>query len=98
MELVNLFAFRSESIKKLKERVRYENVEPVGDLNNQYLIKAIKDADKVMVAWGSNGGFQRRDKAVLSLLKDIPLFCFNKTSMGKPEYPKRIKGVELIEF
>ncbi|RST60228.1 DUF1643 domain-containing protein [Siminovitchia terrae] len=98
MEIVNLFALRTRSIKELKECVRNNDIDPVGDLNNWYIENAIKDADKVILAWGAAGGFQRRDKYVLNLLKETPLYCFDTTIQGKPEYPKRKKDYSHRRF
>jgi hypothetical protein len=42
----------------------------VGSQNDRYLKKAIKSADKVVVAWGNNGKLMQRDRIVL----DFPLF------------------------
>ncbi|OZI12989.1 hypothetical protein CEW92_03830 [Bacillaceae bacterium SAS-127] len=98
MELVNLFALRSESISKLKDQVRDQGIDPVGYLNDYYIKEAVKGVEKVVLAWGADGGFKRRDKEVLQMLENASMYCFKKTSKGKPEYPKRTMDIELMKF
>ena len=98
IEIVNLIDLHSKSIKELKSLVKLKNIDPVGAINNQYIIDAVKDADKVVLAWERSGSFQRRDKQVPRLLGGRPLYCFGKTSNVKPIYPKRNKNITLVQF
>lgn len=98
MEIVNLFALRSKSIEQLKGKVKNEKIDPIGADNNFYIINAINSADKVVLAWGAEGGFKRRDKFVLDMLKERPIFCFGKTFNGKPLYPKKSIEVKLVNY
>ncbi|WP_349768587.1 DUF1643 domain-containing protein [Priestia megaterium] len=98
VEIVNLFALRTRNIKELKQRVKSEEIDPIGGLNDNYITNSIKDADKVIIAWGSEGGFKRRDSQVLKLLKGTNIYCFGKSKKNKPVYPKREKNTKLMSL
>ncbi|TYQ23220.1 DUF1643 domain-containing protein [Pseudanabaena sp. UWO311] len=53
------------------------------------LKKAIKSADKVVVAWGNNGKLMQRDRLVLELLSkhDIQPHCLGITKADYPHHP-----------
>jgi len=65
LTVINLFAYRSAKPSELRQVN-----DPVGTQNDRYLKKAIKSADKIVVAWGNNGKLMQRDRIVL----DFPLF------------------------
>lgn len=79
---VNLFALRSKDPKLL----RAAN-DPVGPLNDEYLLAAAAWADKIVVAWGGGGKYLGRDKVVLELLKPYRLWCLGRTKHGHPSFP-----------
>ena len=89
LKVVNLFAYRSVSPSDLK-RVN----DPIGKQNNLYLKKAIKSADKVVVAWGNNGKLMQRDRAVLQLLSkhNLQPYCLGTTQEGSPRHPLYVKS------
>lgn len=82
--VVNLFAYRSASPLDLKKVD-----DPVGKQNDRYLKKAIKSADRVVVAWGNNGKLMQRDRLVLQLLSkhNIQPHCLGITKAGYPRHP-----------
>jgi hypothetical protein len=82
--VVNLFAFRTASPLELK---KVDN--PIGKQNDRYLKKAIKSADRVVVAWGNNGKLMQRDRLVLELLSkhNIQPHCLGITKAGYPRHP-----------
>ena len=86
--VVNLFAFRSASPLELKKVD-----DPVGKQNDRYLKKAIKSADRVVVAWGNNGKLMQRDHFVLELLSkhNIQPHCLGVTQGGHPRHPLYVK-------
>ncbi len=55
-----------------------------GSPNARYLKKAIKSADRVVVAWGNNGKLMQRDRLVLELLskQNIQPHCLGITKSG----------------
>ncbi|MFM7603117.1 MAG: DUF1643 domain-containing protein [Pseudanabaena sp.] len=82
--VVNLFAYRTASPLELKKVD-----DPVGKQNDRYLKKAIKSADRVVVAWGNNGKLMQRDRLVLELLskRNIQPYCLGITKAGYPRHP-----------
>ncbi|WP_103669715.1 DUF1643 domain-containing protein [Pseudanabaena sp. BC1403] len=82
--VVNLFAFRSASPLELKQVE-----DPIGNQNDRYLKKAVKLADRVVVAWGNNGKLMLRDRLVLELLSkhNIQPHCLGITKAGYPRHP-----------
>ncbi|MCY7334496.1 MAG: DUF1643 domain-containing protein [Pseudanabaena sp. CAN_BIN31] len=68
--VINLFAYRSTKPSELRQVN-----DPVGSQNDRYLKKAIKSADKVVVAWGDNGKLMQRDRSG-ALFPAIPIFAW----------------------
>lgn len=86
--VVNLFAYRSAIPLELRHVS-----DPVGKANDRYLKRAIKSADKVVVAWGNNGKLMQRDRIVLELLSkhNIQPYCLGITQGGHPRHPLYVK-------
>lgn len=89
LEVVNLFAYRTTLPKELK-RALY----PVGPENDKHIVKAIKDAGMIVVAWGTNGAFMNQDKYVLQMLKrcGVELYYIDISKDGIPKHPLYLKG------
>lgn len=82
VEIVNLFAYRTPYPKDLRQVP-----DPVGQDNDRILQTLAHRVDRVIVAWGNWGNFQRRDQIVLNLFPAIDLFCFGMTQQGQPVHP-----------
>jgi hypothetical protein len=84
LTVINLFAYRSAKPLELRQVN-----DPVGSQNDRYLKKAIKSADKVVVAWGNNGKLMQRDRMVLNLLSNFNVqpYCLGITKAGYPRHP-----------
>ena len=82
--MVNLFAYRSTDYKQLKHVQ-----DSIGKQNDKYIFKAINNASLVVVAWGENGNYLNRDKAVLNLLSkvNVPVYCLDILRGGQPKHP-----------
>lgn len=81
--MTNLFAFRATKPMDLMNAA-----DPVGAENDAVLQFCAAQASLVLAAWGNDGKFQARDKAVLSLLpQDLPVYCLKKTDGGNPWHP-----------
>jgi hypothetical protein len=78
MEVVNLFALRStypEQLKKVSD--------PVGPENDAIILKAVKESDLVVAAWGIHGKLHGRDMAVQKLVRGIrDLHCIGTAKAG----------------
>lgn len=88
----NEFAFRTP-----KPAVMKKAADPVGPDNDEWILKEAKAADRIVVAWGTHGGFKGRDKQVLELLKDFELYCLGRTKDGHPRHPLYLKKTTPLE-
>ena len=81
--VINLFVYRSSKPSKLRQVNAL-----VGEQNDRHLKKAIKSADKVVVAWGNNVKLMQRDRMVLDLLsnRNVQPYCLGTTKAGYPLY------------
>jgi hypothetical protein len=85
----NLFGFRATDPRYIAI-VR----DPVGPLNNDYVIgaacRAHESGGVVVAAWGVNGWHRDQDRHVMSLLTQtlgIPVKCMGTTAEGFPRHP-----------
>ena len=92
--MVNLFAFRTKSPKLMQSAE-----DPVGKLNDGWLLNMAVRAAAIVVCWGTNGGFRDRDRKVLELLKPYNLFCLDVNTNGSPAHPLYLPQTsELIQY
>lgn len=96
-EAVNLFALVSPYPAAL-----WEHNDPVGKLNDVYILRAVSDADIVVVAWGTAGGLMNRDDTVLLKLGahgTHVLHCLGLNNDGSPRFPRGItRETELVRY
>lgn len=86
----NLSPLRATSPDTL--RLNGADPEHVRDTNFRMVHAAASAADLVIVAWGAYGHWEGRDRAMLGLLADVPLWCLGKTKAGQPVHPLMQKG------
>lgn len=82
--IVNLFAYRTTHSSELRSAWR-RGVRIVGSKNDQAIDKAVRQADKTLVAWGCRGSLQGRGAAVAARVPE-PL-CLGLTARGQPRHP-----------
>jgi hypothetical protein len=82
--VVNLFALRATDPAELAR-----HPDPVGPHNDTYIRAAAAEHGTVMLAWGAHPSAQRREAAVLSILRDsgARLLCLGTTKSGAPRHP-----------
>jgi hypothetical protein len=85
--MANLFALCTKSPSIMRA-----SPDPIGDDNDQYLIKLANKASVIVCAWGDHGRHQDRDIAVIKLLNDYPLLCLHINQSGTPKHPLYIKA------
>lgn len=85
VELVNLYAYRAPDPHILRQVA-----DPVGPLNDHYILEAAGRAEKVVVGWGVFGDLHGRDRAIQKLLPQ-PLWCLGYTRGFAPRHPLYIK-------
>ncbi len=87
LRVVNLFAFRSKDPTTLKAEK-----DPVGPENDAILRRlARKKYGKVIAAWGAKH-LDGRQRQVLQLLRDVPVYCLDIATNGEPKHPVRLKA------
>ena len=83
LEVVNLFAYRATNPQDLKTAS-----DPVGSLNDDYLMTAVSSARQTIVAWGNHGTLYNRAEIVLEMLSSqFFLYCLGVTKTGQPKHP-----------
>ncbi|BFH61887.1 DUF1643 domain-containing protein [Paenibacillus azoreducens] len=97
-EVVNLYSLISTNPKGL----RTSSIDPIGNDNDLYITEAAARADLIIVAWGTDHFFNKRNEIIRNKLKadGYKLFCLKKTKYGHPGHPSRLKHDidQLIEF
>ena len=86
--VVNLFGYRTPHPKELMQ-----TEEPIGDENDHYLLQAVEEAERVVLAWGNWGSLAGRDRTILQLLRpyQAKLTCLQINRSGQPRHPLYIK-------
>ena len=80
MEVVNLFALRSTYPKVLAKAA-----DPVGPENDVVILKAVKESDLVVAAWGIHGKLLGRNREVLGLIAGVrDPHCLGRTGGRSP--------------
>ncbi|HKW09717.1 MAG TPA: DUF1643 domain-containing protein [Gemmatimonadaceae bacterium] len=87
--VANLFAFRTSSPRALR-RAR----DPVGYGNDAWLRRLIAGCDEVVVAWGNNGAYLARDRAVLTMLERPK--CLGLSRRGFPKHPLYVRATTRL--
>ena len=87
--VTNIFAFRETSPSKMKA-VR----DPVGLGNDAAILRAAREADVVVCAWGNHGAHEGRGEEVERLLRSagVRLFFLKKNGSGQPAHPLYLPG------
>ena len=95
----NIFGFRSTDPGQLKLVD-----DPIGRLNDHYILKYAKQADRIICAWGTHGELLDRGPRVLHMLEEESWLgktyhLGELTKDGHPGHPLYKKGdVELMQF
>ena len=90
---VNLFAFRSPKPKVMKA---YHS--PIGPDNDRHILEQVKLADRVVLAWGNDGGWIGRDRQVRELLAGVECYRFGTTKVGHPRHPLYLRTDQPLEL
>lgn len=91
----NLFAFRATDPNKLLE-VRLDV--RCGHRNNEFLFRAMREADTIVAAWGAHPLSRDRGDAIVALVPPgKPVFCLGTTKEGYPRHPLYVKKSQPLE-
>lgn len=92
VEVVNLFAYRATHAREL-----LKVVDPVGEENNRFLMRAVERCSTVVVGWGARGTLLGRNREVISLLTGSnDVYCLGTTRGGHPRHPLYVKGDTIL--
>lgn len=92
--VVNLFAYRATDPRALLDAPG-AGVDPVGSANDATILAAAIEADQVIAAWGTKGGYLNRAARVTQLINGaagLPIYCLAKTKDGHPKHPLYVRG------
>jgi len=93
--VANLYSYRATDPTDL-----WVELDPVGPFNDDHLRQALRAAEKVVCAWGTNAEDSRVDD-FLNIAEDegIDLYCLGINQDGSPKHPLYLKGdSQLIPF
>ena len=78
--MANVFAYMATQPKQL-----FKVPDPIGSDNDRILTQSVKQAKKVVVAWGNHCPRDRQD--AIAKLIDKPLYCLGLNKNGSPKHP-----------
>lgn len=82
IEVVNIFAWKSTDPKQL-QFIR----DPVGKMNDKFLLAAMENNDKLICGWGTHGWLNNRQKEVLKLFKNCDKYVLAFNQNHTPKHP-----------
>jgi len=87
--MTNLFAFRATNPKEM-----LAEEEPIGDDNDEHILRCAKEAFLVILACGNHGAHRGRLARVAVMLRSngVELLCLGTTESGMPLHPLYLKG------
>jgi len=83
--MANLFAYRATAPSDMMV-----TEDPVGESNDEWLLKLSEDAGVVIAAWGNHGGYLGRSRKVRELIQN--LHCLKENQSGEPAHPLYLKS------
>jgi len=91
--VLNLFAFRATYSNDLKAAA-----DPIGPRNDEWIRRVARTADRVVAAWGNDGGFMQRSTRVRGMLGDR-LEAIRLNAGGEPAHPLYLpRGLRPIRW
>lgn len=98
--VVNLFAFRERSPKKVKEAQK-KGIDIVGPHNNEHIHTAIRDSMEmpVVLGWGSHDFLGDRGDHVRNYVIHLrgAAHCLGRTKKGFPRHPLFVEKIQPLE-
>jgi hypothetical protein len=82
--ITNIFGWRATDPREMKAAR-----DPVGRGNDRAIVRAAREADIVVCAWGNHGAHRSRSLDVIALLRDadVRLHALKVTGIGEPGHP-----------
>jgi hypothetical protein len=87
--VTNIFAFRNTDPDRMKAAK-----DPVGPGNDAAIVKAARESEIVVCAWGNHGSFLERSSRVKALLSQsrVKLYTLRINANGEPAHPLYLPG------
>lgn len=82
LEVVNLFAWRATDPRQLSKCAN-----PIGEGNNEAIMKAAERSSQIVCAWGANAYAKPMALRVKALLNHLPLWAIKMNADGSPKHP-----------
>lgn len=83
LTVVNLFAWRATRVADLRRAA-----DPIGPLNDEHILDAVRSAERVVAAWGNHGVWRDRGRTVAGMLPaGVSLLSLGMTNEGMPRHP-----------
>jgi len=89
LSVCNIFAFRTTFPSELKK-----SKDPIGKENDKWILYEIRNAGKVVAAWGNHGNFLSRSNEMLKMIPNP--YIFGKTKVGEPKHVLYLKNTSKI--
>ena len=93
--VTNIFGWRATDPEEMKAAE-----DPVGPGNDAAIVRAAKEADLVVCAWGNHGSHQERSKQIRRLLQGQKLHTLRLNANGEPAHPlylpARLRAVSWV--
>jgi hypothetical protein len=88
-----MFAWRATDPAELGRQL-----DPVGELNDAFILQACTAPGVVVVAWGGHGTRHARGDAVTRMLaaEGVSLMCLGITRQGQPLHPSRLPAAARL--
>lgn len=100
LEVANLFAWRATDPQEL--RALHDFDKAFGPDHATHLADAMRNAAKIIAAWGACSGFGNKGGALLAAMGQerdhgLPIFCLGKTKDGYPRHPLYVPADAKLE-
>lgn len=89
--MMNAYAYRATNPKDM-----LTTTEPIGELNDDELIRRAADCDLLVAAWGNHCSTDRQEQVCRLLNRRI--MCLGKTNTGRPRHPLYLKKETPLEL
>ena len=90
--MANLFAFRTP-----EPAILYQSSDPIGEGNDEWLLRLSASAGMCVAAWGNGGGHLSRSDEVKQLISKLHYLKMNKS--GEPAHPLYLsQHLKPVEF
>ena len=87
--VTNVFAWRATDPREMKAAP-----DPIGRANDRAIVRAAREAELVVCAWGNHGAHLERSARVLELLRaaGVDLHALRVTGAGEPAHPLYLRA------